>query len=79
MVPLRGHFPFRFEGVTLLGHSKDIDDILRLLEMGINFDVVLNDAKTQKDLIEPERFRWLLEILLEKTVHIRMIPKKGGL
>lgn len=70
---------FLFKGVTSLGRSKDVDDILRLLEMGIDFDVVLDEVKVQKEAIEPERFEWLAGLLLEKIMIVRRILGERGL
>nr|QEK15448.1 hypothetical protein FPV09_10520 [Thermococcus aciditolerans] len=70
---------FLFKGVTSLGRSKDIDDILQLLEAGIDFDVVLDEVKVQKEAIEPERFERLADILLEKMISIQKILEERGL
>ena len=70
---------FLFKGVTSLGRSKDVDDILRLLEMGIDFDVVLDEVKVQKEAIEPERFERLAGLLLEKMMIVQRILGERGL
>jgi len=70
---------FLFKGVTSLGRSKDVDDILRRLEMGIDFDVVLDEVKVQKEAIEPERFERLAGLLLEKMMIVRRILGERGL
>jgi len=70
---------FLFKGVTSMGRSKDVDDILRLLEMGIDFDVVLDEVKVQKEAIEPERFERLAGLLLEKMMIVQRILGERGL
>ncbi|ASJ03815.1 hypothetical protein A3L09_10680 (plasmid) [Thermococcus profundus] len=70
---------FLFKGVTSLGRSKDIDDILRLLEMGIDFNTVLREVEAQKEVIEPEWFEWFLGILLDKMTMVRNILQERGL
>ncbi|KUH34810.1 hypothetical protein APY94_00080 [Thermococcus celericrescens] len=70
---------FLFKGVTSLGRSKDIDDIMRLLEMGIDFDVVLEEVEAQKKVIESERFEYLMGLFLEKMRGVRAILKERGL
>jgi len=70
---------FLFKGVTSMGRSKDIDDILRLLEMGVDFDVVLEEIKVQKEVIELERFEQFIGILFEKMLSIQKILEERGL
>ncbi|AHL22803.1 hypothetical protein [Thermococcus nautili] len=70
---------FLFKGVTSLGRSKDIDDIMRLLELGIDFDVVLDEVRAQKEFIEPERFEHLAGLLLEKLISVQRILEERGL
>ncbi len=47
---------FLFKGVTSLGRVKDIDDLLRLLEHGVDFEVMLGELNNQRMIIGPERF-----------------------
>lgn len=70
---------FLFKGVTSLSRSKDVDDIMRLLELGIDFDVVLEEVEAQKEVIEPERFEHLADLLLEKMISIQKILEERGL
>ncbi|NJE09280.1 hypothetical protein E3E31_12255 [Thermococcus sp. M39] len=70
---------FLFKGVTSLGRSKDIDDLLRLIEHGVNFDIILAELEVQKALLEKERFEWLMGILYEKALRLREILQKEGL
>ncbi|WP_231845542.1 hypothetical protein [Pyrococcus abyssi] len=70
---------FLFKGVTSLGRSKDIDDILRLLELGVDFDVVLKEIEVQRKLLEVETFERLAHILFEKIKLIQKILEERGL
>ncbi|NJE04106.1 hypothetical protein [Thermococcus sp. MV11] len=70
---------FLFKGVTSLGRSKDIDDILRLLELGIDFGIVLEEVNAQKEVIERERFEHLADLLLEKMISVQKILGERGL
>lgn len=70
---------FLFKGVTALGRSKDIDDMLRLIEMGIDFKVVLKEIEVQKEVIGLERFEQLMSLFLEKMITVRGILKERGL
>lgn len=70
---------FLFKGVTSLGRSKDVDDILRLLELGIDFEVVLEEVEAQKEVIERERFEHLADLLLEKMISVQKILGERGL
>lgn len=70
---------FLFKGVTSLGRSKDVDDLLRLLELGVDFNVVLEELKAQRDAIGPESFERLAGILHEKMLSIQKILGERGL
>ena len=70
---------FLFKGVTSLGRSKDIDDILRLLELGVDFDVVLKEIEVQRKLLEVETFERLAHILFEKIKLVQKILEERGL
>lgn len=70
---------FLFKGVTSLGRAKDIDDLLRLLEHGVDFEVMLGELNHQRTIIEPERFEWLVGLLYEKSLILRDILAEKGL
>lgn len=70
---------FLFKGVTSLGRSKDVDDILRILEVGVDFDVILDEIKAQRRIIEPERFGRLAGVFLEKMRGVQEILRGRGL
>lgn len=70
---------FLFKGVTSLGRSKDVDDILRLLELGVDFDVVLKEIEVQRKLLKVETFERLAHILFEKIKLVRKILWERGL
>ncbi len=70
---------FLFKGVTSLGRSKDVDDILRLLELGVDFDVVLKEIEVQRKLLEVETFERLAHILFEKIKLVQKILEERGL
>ncbi|WP_251949775.1 hypothetical protein [Thermococcus argininiproducens] len=70
---------FLFKGVTSLSRIKDIDDLLRLLEHGIDFSIILDELNSQKVLIEPERFEWLIGLLYEKSLMLKDILVERGL
>ncbi|WP_083811636.1 hypothetical protein [Pyrococcus sp. NA2] len=69
---------FLFKGVTSLGRSKDIDDILRLLELGVYFDVVLTEIEVQRKLLEVETFERLMYILFKKIKLVQKILEEKG-
>ena len=70
---------FLFKGVTSLGRSKDVDDILRLLELGVDFNVVLKEMEVQRKLLEVETFERLAHILFEKIKLVQKILEERGL
>jgi len=70
---------FLFKGVTSLSRSKDIDDLLRLLEHGINFSTILDELNAQKALIEPDKFEWLVGLFYEKLLMLRNMLAERGL
>ncbi|MCO6041846.1 hypothetical protein [Thermococcus alcaliphilus] len=70
---------FLFKGVTSIGRSKDVDDLIRLIEVGVDFNVILEELNIQKDLIGKERFELLVNLLMEKMVSIREILGVRGL
>lgn len=70
---------FLFKGVTSLSRAKDIDDLFRLLEHGIDFSIILDELNRQKYLIEPDRFEWLVGLLYEKLLALRDILAEKGL
>lgn len=70
---------FLFKGVTSLSRAKDIDDLLRLLEHGVEFSIILDELNSQKVFIEPERFEWLVGLLYEKSLTLRDILAERGL
>ncbi|MFA4647742.1 hypothetical protein P8X24_10945 [Pyrococcus kukulkanii] len=70
---------FLFKGVTSLGRSKDVDDLLRLLELGVDFNVVFKELKVQKNTIEPESFERLVGILYEKMIEVQELLRMRGL
>jgi len=52
---------------------------LRLLELGVDFNVVLEELKAQRDAIGFESFERLAGVLYEKMVGIRGILRARGL
>ncbi len=70
---------FLFKGVTSLGRAKDIDDLLRLLEHGVDFEVMLGELNNQGMIIGPERFEWLVGLLYEKLLILRKVLAEKGL
>ena len=70
---------FLFKGVTSLSRIKDIDDLLRLLEHGINFSTILDELNAQKALIEPDKFEWLVGLFYEKLLMLRNMLAERGL
>ncbi|WP_088882733.1 hypothetical protein [Thermococcus sp. P6] len=70
---------FLFKGVTSPGRSKDVDDILRILEAGVDFNVILDEIKAQRRVIESERSGRLAAVFLEKMEGVREILRGRGL
>ena len=72
---------FLFKGVTSVERTRDIDDMKRLIESGLDFRVLSNELQVQKKLLmrEPCKYLHLLNLICEKVQQIKDDFSRQGL